>query len=166
VRQIVFIRPATFVIFDRVVSVRPEFEKTWVMHTHNEPEIRGTSVSAANGKGRMAVETLLPEKPQIRKVKGYTYRGQTFDPPPSNLTPLAHKWRVEVLPGEPRAEDLFLHVLQTDQPQAAELVRKGGAVGAKVGGTEVLFSGPVGGTLSVGGKTVSLKAGVKTGKYE
>ena len=166
VRQIVFIRPATFVIFDRVVSVRPEFEKTWVMHTHSEPEIKGTSVAVVAGKGRMAVETLLPEKPQIRKVKGYTYRGQTFDAPPSNLTPLAHKWRIEVLPGEPRAEDVFLHVLQTDQPQAAELVRKGGAVGAKVGGTEVLFSGPVGGTLSVGGKTVSLKAGVKTGKYE
>jgi hypothetical protein len=166
VRQIVFIRPATFVIFDRVASVRPEFEKAWVMHTHNEPEIKGASVAVAAGKGRMAVETLLPEKPEIRKVKGYTYRGQTSDPRQSGLTPLAHKWRIEVLPGEPRAEDLFLHVLQTDQPQAVELVRKGGAVGAKVGAAEVLFAGPVGGTLTVGGKTVPLKAGVKTGKYE
>jgi len=166
VRQIVFIRPATFVIFDRVVSVKPEFEKTWVLHTHSEPEIKGASVAVAAGKGRLAVETLLPEKPQIRKVKGYTYRGQTFDAPPSNLTPLAHMWRIEVLPGEPRTEDVFLHVLQTDQPQPSELVRKGGAVGAKVGAAEVLFSGPVGGTLTVGGKAVPLKAGVKTGKYE
>jgi hypothetical protein len=166
VRQIVFVRPATFVIFDRVVSTRPDYEKTWVLHTHNEPQVQAARIAIANGKGQLAVETLLPEKPTLRKVQGYTYRGQTFDPRPSALTPLAHTWRVEVLPGEPRAEDLFLHVLQTDPPQAAQLVRKGGAVGAKVGAVEVLFSGPVGGTLSVGGRTIPLKPGVKTGKYE
>ena len=165
-RQIVFIRPATFVIYDHVVTTRPDFEKTWVLHTHNEPDIQGTKIAIANGKGRLAVETLLPEKPVIRKVQGYTYRGQTFEASSSGLTPLAHKWRIEVLPGQPAADDVFLHVLQTDAPQPASLVRKAGAVGAKVGAVEVLFSGPVGGTLTVGGKTLPLKAGVKTDKYE
>ena len=166
VRQILFVRPGTFIIFDRVVSTRPEYEKTWVLHTHNEPQVQGTSITVAGGKGQLAVQTLLPQKPTVRKVKGYTYRDQTFDPPQSNLTPLAHKWRVEVLPGEANKEDLFLHVLQTDPPQPAELVGKAGAVGAKVGAVEVFFSGPVGGTVSLGGKTHALTPGVKTGKFE
>ena len=78
----------------------------------------------------------------------------------------ANTWRIEVLPPAPRTEDLFLHVLQTDQPQAVSLVRKGEGVGAKVGAAEVLFAGPVGGTLTIGGKTLPLKRGVVTGKYE
>jgi hypothetical protein len=166
VRQIVFVRPATFVVFDRVVTAKPEFEKTWLLHMRNEPQIRGTSAAIANGKGRLAVETLLPQEAVIRKVEGYTYRGQTFDPPRSYLSAKANKWRIEVLPPAPRTEDLFLHVLQTDQPQAVSLVRKGDAVGAKVGAAEVLFTGPVGGTLTTGGKTLPLKRGVVTGKYE
>ncbi|MBM4017995.1 MAG: hypothetical protein FJ288_06635 [Planctomycetes bacterium] len=166
VRQIVFVRPATIIVFDRVVSTRPEYEKTWLLHTHDEPQIDGADIVAVNGKGRLAVRTLLPERPVIRKVHGYTYGGQTFEPRPSAQTPLAHKWRVEVLPPEPRTEDLFLHVLQTDEPQPVALVRSGGAVGAKVGGAEVLFSGPVGGTLAVGGRALPLRAAVRTGKYE
>jgi hypothetical protein len=39
-------------------------------------------------------------------------------------------------------------------------------VGAKVAGVAVLFSGPVGGTLTIGGRTAALKPGAKTGKYE
>ncbi len=167
IRQIVFIRPGTFIIFDRVAAGRPEYEKTWLLHTRNEPRIQGTSVAVTNGKGRMAVETLLPERPVIRKVEGYTYRGQSFPAPQSNLTPLASRWRVEVLPPEPRTEDIFLHVIQTvDTPQPAEVIQKNGQVGAKVGAAEVLFSGKVGGTIQVGGKVVPLKAGVVTGKYE
>jgi len=166
IRQIVFLRPSVFVVFDQVVGARPEYEKTWVLHSHGEPQIQGTSVAIANGKGRLAVETLLPERPVIRKVQGYAYRGQVFDPPPTVHTPLAHKWRIEVLPPEPRTDDVFLHVLQTDQPQPVQLVRKAGQVGVRIGEAEVLFTGKVGGTLTVRGKAIPLQPGLKTGKYE
>jgi hypothetical protein len=166
IRQIVFVRPATFIVCDRVVAAKPQYEKMWVLHCKNEPQIEGTKAAIADGEGRLAVATLLPENPTIRKVEGYTYRGKTFDPPPSNLTPLAAKWRIEVLPAKARAEDLFLHVLQTDEPQPARLVRKGGAIGAAVGQAEVLFDGQVGGALTVDGKAIQLRPGVKTGRYE
>jgi len=166
IRQIVFLRPATFVVFDRVVSTRPEYEKTWLLHSAGEPQVQGTRVAIADGKGRLAVETLLPERPVIRKVEGYTYRGQTFNEAPSARSAVAPKWRIEVLPPEARAEDLFLHVLQTDVPQAVGLVRTGAAVGARVGDAQVMFDGRVGGTITVGGKTFPLQAGLKTGKYE
>ncbi|KPL02298.1 MAG: hypothetical protein AMK75_02990, partial [Planctomycetes bacterium SM23_65] len=85
-RQIVFLRPHTFVILDRVASTRPEYEKTWLLHCHNEPEIDGRTFTVTNGRGALFVRTLLPEEPVIRKVEGYTYRGQTFEPASHRLS--------------------------------------------------------------------------------
>ena len=39
VRQIVFINPDYFVIFDRVISKEPDYQKTWLLHTADEPAI-------------------------------------------------------------------------------------------------------------------------------
>jgi heparin/heparan-sulfate lyase len=166
VRQIVFLRPGAFVIFDRVVSTRPEYEKTWLLHMAGEPMIEGQTVTTVNGLGRLISHTLLPGKARIRKVYGYGYRGQTYDPAPTEQTPPAPKWRVEVVPPEARTEDLFLHVVFADEPQPVELVRKGDAVGARVGAAEVLFIGKVGGSLGLAGRNVRLKAGLKLSKYE
>jgi hypothetical protein len=166
VRQIVFVRPHTFVIFDRVVSTRPDYEKTWLLHSRNEPEIKDQTSTIANGKGRLVVQTFLPEKATIRKIEGYTYRSQTFDPPPTNLTPLANRWRIEVVPPAPQTEDVFLHVLTTDEPKPAAVVKKGNQIGARVGETEVLFDGKIGGTLALSGRQVPLRAEVEKSKYE
>lgn len=166
IRQIVFVRPATFVIFDRVTSTRPEYEKTWLLHTHAEPQLQGCRAAVTNGGGRLTVDTLLPERPVIRKVHGYTYRGQTFDPRQSPLSPLAHKWRIEVLPPEPRTDDLFLHVIQTDEPQPVSLVREGDRAGACVGRMQVVFDGRVGVTLKAGDKEFVLRPGLRTGRFE
>ena len=169
VRQIVFLRPHTVVVFDRVAATRADFEKTWLLHMRNEPEIKGDVVGFANGKGRLVARTLLPEKAKTSKVEGYAYRGQTFDPPKTNHGEFACKWRVEVSPPAPAEEDLFLHVLSTeDDPKPAEwkLLRKSGAVGARVGDAEVLFEGKVGGALSIGTRKTKLKTEVRRGGYE
>ncbi len=166
VRQIVFLRPGTFVIFDRVVSTRPEYAKTWLLHMMNEPEIEGAKVTIANGPGRLVSHTLLPERAAVQKVYGYTYGGKTYDPWPTQESPPAPKWRIEVRPPEPRTDDLFLHVMFTGEPEPVELLRKGKAVGARIGQAEVLFEGKVGGSLRVGGKKTPLKAGLKLNEYE
>ncbi len=165
-RQIVFIRPHTFIIFDRVVSTRPDYEKTWLLHCRNEPTIQNQIAIITNGKGRLVAQTLLPEKPVIRKVEGYTYRGQTFDPPQTVHSSVAAKWRIEVLPSTAQTEDVFLHVLTTGEPQPAQLVRQGSQIGARIGGIEVLFNGKVGGTLNIAGTSFALKEGVTRGRYE
>lgn len=157
VRQIVFIRPHTFVIFDRVVSTKPEFEKTWLLHCKNEPQIDGDTITITNGKGKLVVKTLLPEKAKIEKVNGYAYCGLTFDVPNSSQTPFAVKWRVEVKPGTAQVEDLFLHVLFTDSPAPIKLLRKSGQTGVQVGSDEVLFDTKGGGTLSIAGRSIVLR---------
>jgi hypothetical protein len=166
VRQIVFVRPHTFVIFDRVLSTRPEYEKTWLLHCRYEPQIAGNTTTIANGAGRLTVQTLLPERPVVRKVEGYTYRGQTFDPPQTGQSATANRWRVEVLPAEAQTEDIFLHVLTTDEPQDATLLHEGGTIGARVGQVEVRFDGRVGGTLDIAGRQFPLAPEVRTGRYE
>ncbi|MDH7571162.1 MAG: heparinase II/III family protein, partial [Armatimonadota bacterium] len=166
VRQILFLRPHTFVIFDRVRSTRPEYEKTWLLHSFNQPAITGSGFVVTRGRGTLTVQTLLPQKAVIRSVEGYTYRGETFDPPQTVLTPLAERWRVEVLPPEAHGEDLFLHVLTTDEPKPASLLRQGERVGARVGDAEVWFEGRIGGMLRLGGRSIPLRPEVLRGEYE
>ncbi|MFB3891795.1 MAG: heparinase II/III family protein [Phycisphaerae bacterium] len=177
-RQIVFIRPGTFVILDRVTSAKPEYAKAWLLHCHDEPRIDGRSIRIANGRGRLFVQTLLPERADISKIEGYTYGGQTFSPrggpatrpaatsrPTSSSRPrrtqepdIENLWRIEVRPSDAEVQTVFLHVLSTDdEPQPAELVRRGRLLGARGKGWEVLFDEGYGGTLTAGGKDFSLK---------
>ena len=75
VRQFLYLRPDTFVIFDRVESTRGELPKRWLLHTMEKPEpvggtmttglpgyfsIEGDLLTAANEKGRIFCHTLLP----------------------------------------------------------------------------------------------------------
>jgi len=99
-------------------------------------------------------------------VEGYTYRGQTFDEAKSGLTPLANRWRIEVQPSAARTDDVFLHVLTTDEPEPSALLRKGDQIGARVGDAEVLFDSKAGGAVTIAGKEFSLQATVETGEYE
>lgn len=158
-RQIVFLRPHTFVIFDRVVSTRPEYEKAWLLHCRNAPEVKNRAVSIANGKGALHVQTLLPESPAIESVSGYRYRGQSYNAPRPG-------WRLEVKPSTPRTEDLFLHVLSTEGPVSATLVQEGSLFGAQVGPVKVLFDGKGSASLTAETRTFSLARTVRKGKYE
>jgi hypothetical protein len=170
VRQIVFVRPETFVIFDRVVSVKPEYKKTWLLHSRFEPKLEGDTYTIVNGDGRLATQRLLPEKVNLESIYGYTYGGQEFPPDGDRLASTAIKWRIEESPAEASKEDVFLHVLTTGEPQKAELISRIGdresGIGARVGDVEVLFVGPVGGRVKIGGRQFPLSAEVKTSKYE
>jgi heparin/heparan-sulfate lyase len=165
-RQIVFLRPHAFVIYDRVISTRPEYEKTWLLHCRNEPRIDGDTATISQGKGTLMVRTLLPEKASIRAIEGYAYHGQTFNEARSALTDVANRWRIEVSPSVPQAEDRFVHVLFTDQPLPTKLIKEGDRIGAIVGDCEIVFTGDIGGQITMGGKTLVLRPAVIRGQYE
>jgi len=170
-RQVVFIRPGTFVMLDRVTSAKPEFAKAWLMHCREEPRIDANAVRVVNGEGRLFTQTLLPEKAIIEKINGYTYGGRTFDPPPGNRKPkeLAadNTWRIEVRPPDKTAKTVFLHVLSTDdQPSPAELLRDGNAIGARGNGWQVLFDDKLGGIITLNDKTFPFRGTVEKGKFE
>ncbi len=150
-RQIVFLRPNTFVIFDRVQSKNPNFKKTWLLQAMKAPVRMGEYLVITNGKGRLFVQTLLPQNPDIKLISGselYSYGGRDY--PPSRDTGPAPECRIEVSPSKPGSWDYFLHVLTaadsgTDSVETAAANVADEKVEVSVGKTKITF-----GTAQIG----------------
>ncbi len=142
-RQIVFLRPGTFVIFDRVRATDPSFEKTWLLQCLNPPDggvalntdlddCRAFHFSA--GPGRLFVQTLLPERTQTRFCAGeqlYEHHGHKVEI--TRQMPRPPECRAEISTVEPAREHFFLHVLTATDTSvaavpAASVLRKDTAV--------------------------------------
>ncbi len=115
VRQFLHLQPDIILVFDRVGSTDPGYEKRWLLHSVEEPELRETTAIITHAKGRLFSQTLLPSGARITKVGG---PGKEFFTGGTNypLRDLRKQWepgawRVEVVPGAPAKEDVFLHYL-------------------------------------------------------
>lgn len=130
VRQFMHIQPDRFVIFDRVTAVEPDYPKTWLLHTANEPRVEGDRWVADHGAGRLWGRTLLPRDAALTTVGGdgreFWNDGRNWpipdgslpgDPAPG-MTDTMGRWRVEVSPPAAAREDVFLHVLQAGDGRA------------------------------------------------
>ncbi|NPV47766.1 MAG: hypothetical protein HPY69_12460 [Armatimonadetes bacterium] len=166
-RQIVFLRPGTFIICDRVVATDPGFRKTWLLQAMKTPDRQGEHLVITNGEGRLFVQTLLPREPQVRLASGeelYKYGGQAY--PPARDTGPAPECRVEVSPAEPAAEDYFVHVLTATDPEVgtvpnATLEETAGFLRVRVGDTAIAFTrGRTGGTIQLAGRERALTESV------
>ena len=145
-RQIVFIRPGTFVIFDRVKSNKSSYKKTWLLQALKVPERRDGFLVVTNGQGRLFVQTLLPVPPITTFYSGdslYTYGSRNY--PPQFDTGPAPECRVAISPLSYTTEDLFLNVLTaTDSSvasvESATTATSGDSVRVKVGRWSVTFT--------------------------
>ncbi len=140
-RQMVYLPPNTFVIFDRVTSTDPAFKKRWLLHSVDQPTLAGRTAVITEGDGRLFSQTLLPEDARIElgggPGKGFWVAGKNYPPPDPKKATEAGAWRIEVYPGAPRTEDYFLHVLHAAgalvrRAPEATLVREEGRVGVEV----------------------------------
>jgi len=145
-RQIVFVRPGTFVIFDRVCSTKAQFKKTWLLQAM-KPGVKSKShLIVTNGKGRLFIQTLLPSKPKVKLVTGpdlYTYGGKAY--PPERQTGPAPECRIEISPSRPAMVDYFLHVLtatdaDTVSVEKADLTIKDKELMVMIGTTNIIFT--------------------------
>jgi len=167
-RQFVFIPPDHFVVFDRVSSTRPEYRKTWLLHTATEPRLQQKEFSAGQDRGKLFCRTLLPEEAELSKTGGpgkqFWNGGRNWPLPQGYRTPdttqLLGQWRVEVSPARAQEDDFFLHLIQVGDRSLnsmveSELVKKSDRVGVKfrAGGKEceVLFGtqGAPGGHITI-----------------
>lgn len=163
-RQIVFLRPDTFVIFDRVTSTKPEFKKSWLLQAAKPPTGQAPNLVVTNGQGRLFVQTLLPENPVVTLHSGndlYTVDGKHY--PASLDTGPSAECRIEVSPSMPAKADCFLHVLTTANADAsaapkASVSVKGEQVVVEVAGVRVTFlTNRVGGSVEINGRTAELR---------
>lgn len=165
-RQLVFLPPHHFVIFDRVTATDAGYRKDWLVHTAHEPAIDGQEFRADHGGGRMVCRTRLPRVARLTPVGGpgneFFAAGQNWPIEAKGLGPeqlaMMGRWRVEVTPLEPRKGDVFLHVIRVGDRHLAgmnptTLIDEDGRYGVRlVAGAEtwdVIFNatGEIGGHI-------------------
>lgn len=132
VREFIWIKPDIFVVYDRVVSDKPEYDKRWLYHTASEPIMNGKmEFSEVSQGGKSICRTLLPTKAVVELVGGdgkqFWSDGKNWPIPeyrpeqpmykrskntPNNKYPLVGQWRVEVSPKKVAATNHFLHIIQ------------------------------------------------------
>jgi hypothetical protein len=169
VRQIAFIRPDTFVVFDRVHAGKPQFKKTWLLHVMNPPAVTENHLVVTNGQGRLFVQTLLPRDPRINLAAGADlYRYDGADYPPARDTGPAPECRIEVSPAASNSLDYFLHVLTATNVNVTRMTPasvdvRDGRVLATCGRTTVAFSADqLGGEITIDGRRQPLATTVVT----
>ncbi|KPK34438.1 MAG: hypothetical protein AMJ65_18320 [Phycisphaerae bacterium SG8_4] len=157
-RQIVFLRPGTFVIFDRVCSKQPQLKKTWLLQAMKTPTKAGPDLIVTNGRGRLSIQTLLPAEAQVKLVEEdelYSYDGKTYKS--NRNTGPAPQCRIEISPSQQADVDHFLHVLTATDTDAGRVERaqsriEDGRITVDIGSTNITFlAAEVGGRISVNG---------------
>ncbi|MCK9265806.1 heparinase II/III family protein [bacterium] len=153
VRQFIYLNPNLFLVFDRVVSVKPEYKKSWLLHTSNEPEIIQNELKVDQGDGRIFCRTLYPINAIIEKIggpgkefwtgdKNWPIGNQYFKRERMNsmhdVTDTIGRWRVEITPVANKNETSFLHLVQVSEKNIEKMVDS--KVSEKDGKIRVSFS--------------------------
>ena len=111
-RQIVYLRPDNFVIFDRVYKTHSYDSTIWQLQAMSVPSVDSTGLEIINGEGRLYVRTLMPTGYDLRLATSdslYSNDGKTYLP--AKDTGPAPECRVQVIAPEPAIDVYFLHVL-------------------------------------------------------
>jgi hypothetical protein len=157
-REIVYLRHTDtgrpiVVVLDRVESTKPDLVKKFLLHTVNEPKVRGNLAVAENKASRLTSLTLLPDHAKIERIGGpgreawVDGKNHPFETT-KTLGPefTTGSWRLEISPAAPQLRDTFLHVLWVDDatspavnPAAARLMKTADSVSVRVGGWTVQF---------------------------
>jgi heparin/heparan-sulfate lyase len=136
-RQFVFLPPKHFVVFDIVKSTEPDYPKTWLLHTANDPEVDGMTFRADQGTGRIFCRTVYPPDANMEKIGGpgkefvvdgenvpltdawWRNYGQSLN---QEIPEVMGRWRVEVKPPEQRKKDFFLHLIEVSDQADDDMV--------------------------------------------
>ena len=122
-RQYVFVYPDYFIICDRVTATDADHGKAWLLHTQNEPAVSGATFRANHEDGRLFSRTIFPKDAVLTKIGGpgkeFLACGKNWELAPEVAEMMKERynggllgaWRIEVSPGSPRKEDVFLHLL-------------------------------------------------------
>jgi hypothetical protein len=174
-RQFLYLRGNRefFVVFDRVEATRPEFRRNFFLHVPTEPELKTNVLSwlslpeadgdkqlLSQGRSRMFMHTVLPEKAEILKRGGpgheawghplektaqYNHMNRERSQPP--ICP----WRIEIGDPSPGARTLFLNVFEIVDEQVREAadVTFVPPAGVKIDNRIIRFNatGPLGGIV-------------------
>ena len=150
--------PAALIVFDNVVSTNKAFQKRWLLHCVEEPQLTGNQTTITRtGKGyggKLVNTTLLPtsDNLSLTKVGGpgneYSVFGRNFPQSVQNQSVNSVDsavWRIEVSPKVAATDNLFLNVMQVMDAGAnpalrPEKIETDQLIGTQLGDRLVLFS--------------------------
>lgn len=146
--------PGALIVFDKVSATDASYKKSWLLHSQQEPEIKGVKTIIRRNEngynGRLINETLLPENPQFEIIGGegkeYFVDGKNYHAVPLyEPTDESGNYRVEISPPEENKEDYFLNVIQVSEdndniiPLKSELFENENFYGVKINRRVALF---------------------------
>lgn len=141
VREFIWFEPDMFLVFDRIVSDKAEYEKSWLLHTAGEIIRTGKSevVEVSRG-GKTICRTLFPKKARLELIGGegrqfwsggrnwpmpvftpddYGYTKRNLFPPDTH--PEVGQWRLEVRPPAGNKCDFFMHMIKVGEESMASM---------------------------------------------
>jgi heparin/heparan-sulfate lyase len=140
--------PGALIVMDKVTSSNPEFKKTWLLHSQEEPEVDGQTTTIRRTEwgynGKLVNQALLPkaEDSVTEKIGG---EGKEYWVDGRNVKAIgivkgdeSGKWRIEISPKTPKETDYFLNVLQVSandknlEPLKSDLYEIGDYMGVKI----------------------------------
>lgn len=157
--------PAMFVVMDKVESTNPNFEKTFLLHCQEEPEIDKNITTIKRVKfgynGMLINQTLLPIDAKLKMIggQGKDITSNRFLVNETNYLPVNFEdydedkkegefgWgRIEIKPSSPRKTDYFLNTMyvkdadKTLAIQTAQLIETDDVVGLKQLNNVLMFA--------------------------
>jgi hypothetical protein len=145
-RQVVYLKPDIFVIFDRVLTTNPNAEKKWFVDPAATPQDQGSGlITIDNGSGVLWIKRLLPATASVS----------------------LSDTEIAVVPSQSGTEAFFLHVMQAvDSGTGSEQVsaddsrvsQEGDWFHVQVAGREISFS--KNGDFEFDGQPTTLKGDV------
>ena len=136
------------VVLDRVISTKPEFKKTWLLHSINKPQVKDGLITIINGDGKLWCQVIEPKDYKIEIVGG---PGREFEVQGVNYPPKTRKekdvqkwagsWRIELSEKNPQKETFFLNVLvPSDSNQGNLPMVESINHGVKIGNWQVIYN--------------------------
>ncbi len=146
--------PAVMMVFDKINSTNPSFEKRMLLQAYEEPTVEGNAItmarSTAGFTGAATSQILYPENPKIEKVGGigktWYVEGINFVPDAVAEDSTEHGWgRIEVMPSKESNLDYYLNAIyvhdtqNNTELQKAELIDCESFMGARLLNKVVMF---------------------------
>ncbi len=123
-RELVYWRPGTVIVYDRVVTTYPSYTPMTVFHFQGEPTPNGLFYGSLVGDSALYMQNMLPNS-RAMQIQGYEVAGQTVDmswgEPASNnfeRDPYGY-YRLEIAPGQPNLDTWFATVFIAQDASAA-----------------------------------------------
>jgi len=113
IREFVYLRPGSVVVYDRVTTTYPAYTPMIVFHFLNEPKPNGLFFGSLVEDSAIYMQNMLPNS-RVTMVQGYEVAGQTIDkswgePVGNDFEDSAYGvYRLEITPGQPDLDHWFL----------------------------------------------------------